>query len=383
MIILTQETVEDLIKSLNQLSDLLKSLSNTEEEPDPTVAPEPTPDPVVVPFPPAHHKGVEVATIAEFNAAVANANKNRTNGIAHINLTQDIAHRGQQVLIQTAKKVTVNGSKFKFHRKQDQYGNHMFHMLGCEDFKFSAVGFDDNNDGKFGKVGNGNTKHMIWVRNSKNIDFDDTVVENAKGYTLYIQDVDGFSFTNSEMLNAGILGLYVGHDNQYSERVVIEDNHFHDNATNAIALLGVAGGTQNIVRNNLFERNHIYGRWAVAPQYGTGFTGGGQLYIAQADNLLVEKNKIYDGKCLNGYHRLNNSKNGDVSGIELSENKSDRVRVKNTIIRYNDIRDNDGHKIAQNVLSILDSTTEIYGNTGTGNGHNDRIVVKEGQAKVS
>ena len=345
----------DALQKINEMTSVLTGLD--------VVAPTPTPTPLPT------TNATEVSTLAEFKTALTNAT--RTNGVAHIRLRNDIVSPGPQILMQNLKNITIDGDGFGFKRTQNQKTNHMFLLNKCTGIYFENIGFDDNNDGDFGAPTSG-VKYMIYVKDCTDITFDNAVIGNAKGYTLYVQQTNGFTFTNSEMYNAGVLGLYIGHGDNYSQRVTITDNHFHDISTNAVALLGVGGSTTNIVARNTFERNHKYGRWAVAAKYGAGFTGGGQLYIARADNVLVEYNTIKDGACLNGYHRLNNTGNGDVHGIELSELGGRDVRVKNLRIRHNTITNNDAGPITQNQNSTLDNTTviednNIYVNNGRGN----------------
>ena len=194
---------------------------------------------------------------------------------------------------------------------------------------------------------------------------------------VYVRQTSGFTFTNSVMRYAGVLGMYIGHDNEKSSnRILIEHNHFYENATNALAIQGVTGQKKNIIRENLFERNHIYGRFAVAPKYGTGMTGGGQLYIANVDNMLVIGNTIDDGYCLNCYR--SNRPDGqfkDITGIEISGNYGNQIRVTNLTITENIITNNDAWGIGQNVNSTIDGTTKIFNNTVNGNGKQFRFQV--------
>lgn len=264
------------------------------------------------------------------------------------------------------KSTIIDGSGFKFTRSAHQIDYRMFNCIRMDRVTFQNVGFDDSADGKYGPMGK--TKQMVWIRMSTNIVMDNVYVANSKGYAVYVQQTHGFKFINSEMEKSGILGLYVGHgDDKQSSNVVIDNNHFHDNATNAVAILGVSGEVENYVTNNTFERNHIYGRWAVAPKYGTGFTGGGQLYLAQVDNMLVKGNVVKDGFCLNCIDK-STKKIKNVAGIEISGLYGDVIKVTRLTITDNDVFNNDGKGITQNLNSKLDNTTKIFGNRVHDNG---------------
>jgi len=220
---------------------------------------------------------------------------------------------------------------------------------------------------------------MVHIRNSKNVTLDNVNISNGKGYNAYINGVEKFTFQNSSISNAGILGLYVGHGDNFSSQVTIEDSLFVDVQTNAIALLGVAGSTTNIVRNNMFLRNHWHGHWEVAPRFGTGTTGGGQVYIARANNVLVEGNTILDGYCDNCY--VSGGNRTGIHGIELGE--PDRTSISNIEIRNNTIGNNDGSGIYLNNGNVIDSSIRISNNVLFNNTDSVQKKLYENGATIS
>ena len=207
---------------------------------------------------------------------------------------------------------------------------------------------------------------MVHVRASTGVSLERVDVSHSKGYAIYVQDTRGFELTDSRVAHSGVLGLYVGHGDRPSTDVRITGSTFEANATNALALLGVAGDSarSNLVENNRFENNHRLGRWAVAPRYGSGFTGGGQLYIARAEGITVRGNTIVDGECVNCLRSSGGS--SGVHGIELGE--PGRGGVDAVVITGNTIRNNDGAAVYTNLGVTLGAGVSIAGNRLSGNG---------------
>jgi len=202
---------------------------------------------------------------------------------------------------------------------------------------------------------------MLHIRNSSNVTLNEVTVLNGKSYAIYVQQVNGFGFLNSTLANSGVLGLYVGHDDKASTNVRIQHSTFNDNQTNGLALLGVTGSSvnDNIVSDNIFRRNHWRGQWPVAARYGTGFTGGGQMYIAQASGLTVSGNLIEDGYCENCF--VQQYHGSGVSGIELARPGQNSVR--NTLVTNNSVNNHDAWGIFVNQGSSLDRTVVISNNS--------------------
>jgi hypothetical protein len=201
---------------------------------------------------------------------------------------------------------------------------------------------------------------MLHIRNSSDISLEGVSIVNGKGYVIYVQRVNGFRFVNSTLRNSGVLGLYVGHSDMASTNVRIQNSTFLDNQTNALALLGVTGASKdtNIISNNVFRRNHYRGQFPVAARYGTGFTGGGQVYIAQATGLTIRDNTIADGYCENCFVQQRHGTG--VSGIELA--MPGRNSVSNLLITNNTVSNHDAWGIFVNEGSALDATVDITNN---------------------
>ena len=267
------------------------------------------------------------------------------------------SQNGALVSLQGVAGFTIHGNSHLLKREDSQRQCSLLEIIGGDGVIVENWYMDDDVDTAGCLVGD-NCPRMVHVRNSKAITFDNVNVSNGKGYNIYIDGVEEFTFQNSSIVNAGILGLYVGHGDNYSSKVTIENSRFVDVQTNAIALLGVAGNTTNIVRNNTFFRNHRHGHWAVAPQFGTGTTGGGQVYIARAQNVLIEGNTILDGYCDNCFV-AEGSRTG-IHGIELGE--PGRASISNIEIRNNTIGNHDGSGVYLNQGNIIDSTIRISDN---------------------
>ncbi len=200
---------------------------------------------------------------------------------------------------------------------------------------------------------------MVHIKSSNNIRFDQVHISHGKGYAFYVQGTDGFGFDNSTLHNSGVLGMYIGHGDNASSNIRINGSVFSDNQTNGLAIRGLRGPsiTSNLVSNNVFIRNHRRGQWAVAPKFGTGFTGGGQLYIAQAENITVRNNVVKDGYCANCFVQRKNR--SGVSGIEIG--LPNTASVRNAQINNNTVTNHDAFGISQNANTVL-SNVKISSN---------------------
>jgi hypothetical protein len=264
---------------------------------------------------------------------------------------------GALLTLRGVSDFTIHGNSHLIKRESGQRQCGLLEVRDSENIVVENWYLDDDISVPGCRVGD-NCPRMVYVRDSGNITLDNVNVSNGKDYNVYIDGVEGFTFQNSSITNAGILGLYVGHGDNLSSEVVIEDSLFVDIETNAIALLGVGGNTTNVVRNNTFLRNHRHGHWDVAPKFGTGTTGGGQVYIARASNVLVEGNTILDGYCDNCY--VSGGNRTGIHGIELGE--PNRASLSNIEIRDNTIGNHDGSGIYLNEGNSIDSSIRISNN---------------------
>ena len=205
------------------------------------------------------------------------------------------------------------------------------------------------------------------MHDAADITLSEVTVRHSKGYAIYVRGTDGFRFEDSTLEHSGVLGLYIGHEDDDSRNISITRSRFSDNSTNALALLGVTGPA--VITDNLFERNHAVGQWPVAPQFGTGFTGGGQVYLARASDVHMENNRVVDGFCSNCYFhgRLGTG----VTGIELG--KPGERTVSNILITGNVIENNDAFAVAANVTTPIDNSIRVTNNQLRGNGADWRL----------
>ena len=290
---------------------------------------------------------------------------NATN-FAGIKLTSDLSCSGSDccrsgaplIDIRNLEDFYIEGQGHQLLRGDNQKQCSAINVNASQNIHIRNLTLDEdiNDEGCF--VGQ-NCPRTINVLNSSDVVMDNIHVLNSKAYSVYTNGVDTFRFINSSIRNAGILGLYVGHADNYSSNVLIENSEFIDIQTNAIALLGVAGANTNIVRNNKLLRNHWSGHWEVAPQFGTGKTGGGQLYIARANNVQITDNIISDGYCVNCL--VTDFNRSSIHGIELGE--PNRPSISNVTVESNLISNNDSTGIFLNANSPIDSSIVVRNNT--------------------
>jgi len=242
-------------------------------------------------------------------ACVQNANAyNRIDIANNISCGSNCCPSGQALLrIAGTQNLRIDGHGNTLFRNSGQRQCSLLDINNSRDITIANLYLDDNLDVSGCQVGN-NCPRMVHVRNSSNIEFDNSHISHGKGYVVYVQGTNGFRFQNSSLHNSGVLGMYIGHGNDTSTNVRIQNSTFTDNQTNALALLGVKGSsrTSNIIENNVFLRNHRKGQWQVAPKFGSGFTGGGQVYIADASNVTVRNNIVKDGYCSNCFVQRRN-----------------------------------------------------------------------------
>jgi polygalacturonase len=190
---------------------------------------------------------------------------------------------------------------------------------------------------------------MLHIKRSSNIAFYNSNIKNGKWYVMYVQQVNGFTFDSSRFTNSWVLGMYIGHADQASSNIKITNSYFWSNSTNAIALLWVTGRNinSNIISGNTFERNHYIGQWAVAPQYGSWLTWGGQVYFARASNVTFKNNIIKNGSCAGCRWWIH--------GLELSE--PNKPSLSNILIENNTFTNNSSYGIYKNSWATLRNVT--------------------------
>lgn len=288
------------------------------------------------------------------------------NSYRRIDVSQDLSctdnccpNGGALLRLNNVRDLEIVGHGHRLLRTTGQLQCSLLDINNSSNVSINSLWLDDDQRVAGCQVAS-NCPRMVHVRGASNINFNDTHISHGKGYAFYVQGTDGFRFERSSLHNSGVLGMYIGHDNDASTNVHITQSTFSDNQTNGLALLGVKGTslTSNVVADNTFIRNHRRGQWAVEPKFGTGFTGGGQLYVAQASNVTIRNNLIKDGYCDNCFvQRVNRS---GVSGIELG--RPNRQSVSNVEVRNNTILNLDGFGISQNANSSLTSNVTVRDN---------------------
>jgi len=284
---------------------------------------------------------------------------NAAQGIDRINVQGDLVCNGANccptggalIRLHNVSGLTVLGNGFSLLRESGQRQCSLLDISSSDNILIRDWNLDDDaTDAPC--VVDDRCPRMLHIRTSESISLESVTISNAKGYAVYVQEVNGFSFTDSVLRNSGVLGLYVGHDEKSSTNVRIERSTFLDNQTNAVALLGVTGSSvnSNIISNNEFRRNH----W----RFGTGFTGGGQVYIAQVDGLTISNNLVADGYCENCF--VQQVMGSGVSGIELA--RPGLNSVSNTFITNNVVQNHDAWGIFVNQGSAVDSTVVVGNN---------------------
>ncbi len=268
--------------------------------------------------------------------------------------------------------LTVSGAGKKITRYGDYDKCSVLSANRATNVRINNLNFDENKEAppcKLEQMTSDQCPKAFHFQDAKNITLSKVSLSNAKSYAIYVWGVDGFVFDQSSLVNSGILGLYIGHiDYAPSNNIKITNSNFTDNTTNAIAIEGVRGSNprQNLISGNKFYRNHRRGIWPVEPRFGTGLTGGGQIYLAMGDNLTVENNTIADGFCKECYQH-NSALNTAIFGIEIGM-RDHPYSFRNLAITNNRIFNNDGHGIYQNESTYLDASTNIQSNTLYNNG---------------
>ncbi len=292
-------------------------------------------------------------------------------GRANISIASDIKCGGNccpggapLLNLDNASDIRINGNGHRILRRTNQRSCSLLTLHNASNVTLTDVTLDDDETVDSCTVAD-RCPRMLWMREARNIEFKQVTVRYSKGYAIYVQGTTGFSFLDSTLEYSGVLGLYIGHEEDASSLVRVERSVFRDNSTNALALLGVDGTEQTtVIADNIFERNHAVGQWPVAPRYGTGLTGGGQVYLARAEGVRFVNNRVVDGFCANCYwHGVLGT---GVTGVEMGI--PGRATVKDIEITGNTVENNDAYAVAANVSSAIDSSIRVHGNQLRGNG---------------
>jgi hypothetical protein len=224
-----------------------------------------------------------------------------------------------------------------------------------------------------------------------NITMDHLTIRNAKATAVAVWNRDllsdggtvwapvNFSFTSSQILGAGALGIGIGPNLTPSDsipsRVTISDSIFTDIRVNALAIGSMVGTStsRNQITNNTFYNNHTHGLYTCCETGQTwpacDICGGGQVYLGALNYTNVQNNTIRDGYCdnclLNGTAK--NPHTVDAIELGLSDPTCGTNCVHDVTITNNTIRNNHRVAVYLNAGTTLTSTTTITNNTVTNN----------------
>ncbi len=240
--------------------------------------------------------------------------------------------------------IRIEGNGHRLTRNSGHRQCHLIDMRQSRNITFNNWVLDDN-AGVRGCQLTDRCPHMLDIRTSNNIRMNGVSILNSKGYATWLQGVDGFTFERGEVSNSGVLGMYIGHSGQPSRNIRVSNSRFLFNQTNGLAVLGLTGSrAANRISNNVFIGNHWRGQFAVAPQFGTGFTGGGQVYIAEANGLTLENNTIRHGYCVNCL--VTAGAGSGVTALELG--LPQQASVRDVLISRNTLENHDAWGVGAN-----------------------------------
>jgi hypothetical protein len=198
----------------------------------------------------------------------------------------------------------------------------------------------------------------IVFSNGSNIDLRNVRIYNARGFAISVSGVDGFSFSQSAIVNAGVIGLYVGASSTgiASNHIKIIDSVFTGARTNAICLDGVKGGrtSDNEIAGNVVVQNHRYGLYL---DVNNRPYNGGQIYLPNLVQATVSNNVVGLGFCAN-------CNNAMVWGFELGPKAVSSVTFSSNVFF-----DSYGMAFFRNTGLKLDASdviekTIVYDSTG-------------------
>ena len=325
----------------------------------PTVQADATPEPTIIS---ANSNNCVASNMSSLLSCVQNANAYEQIDFQNsIQCTNNCCPSNEALLkLHGVDKLQIVGHGHRLTRSSNQRQCSLLDIENSNNIQFASLTLDDDQSTAGCQVTE-RCPRMLHIKRSSNIAFNDIHIKHGKGYAVYVQEVNGFKFEHSSLENSGVLGMYIGHSGNASRNVQIQHSLFADNQTNGLALLGVTGSWvgENRVENNVFVRNHRRGQWAVAPQYGTGFTGGGQLYVAQANNVTVNNNTVLDGYCDNCY--VQRTYRSGVTGIELGI--PNKPTVSNVEITNNRVINHDAKGVSVNSNSAVNASVRISNNT--------------------
>ena len=247
--------------------------------------------------------------------------------------------------------VTIDGNGYTILRQTQQASCSMVDIVNSNDINFIDITLDD--DASVASCPVGGCARMIHIRSgSSTVTFDRSRILNGKGYVIYVNGGSDFKFINSQIINSGIIGLYIGGG---VTGALVYNSVVTDTEVNGIAVLDAS---DVLIQDSFFTNNHRNGKFATAPGFPPGVTGGGQVYLARGDNITFCKNVVVDGgqtcptNCLGGVH-----------GVEVSEPNS--ASITNTEVSDNIVQNHTGSDIYINTGATFDAATDVSNGSDT------------------
>jgi hypothetical protein len=280
---------------------------------------------------------------------------------------------GKRALIhwQGLRDKVLDGHGHTIHRLSAQAQCPTIWLQDVKDVLVKDLQLDENLDSPACELTDKNCAPTIRVDTSNHVGIHNTQIYSGKGYVVRVWKTDGFAISDSVISESGIIGLYVGHFLYGASRnLSIVNNVIARSRTNGIALQGVVGedGEPVLVMGNTLNQNHWHGLWPVqgVPR---GITPGGQIFLANGENVRITENVIANGRCEN----CNPPR--PLTAIELSQANMNvkKSGVSNVLIDHNQLLNGSGMSIYQNPSSLL-SGLKLHANYATGFSVLDVIV---------
>ncbi|MDD2943139.1 MAG: right-handed parallel beta-helix repeat-containing protein [bacterium] len=136
-------------------------------------------------------------------------------------------------------------------------------------------------------------KAEIYARSPRNIQIINTLVDNAAGAGIYIDDyVSDVILSNVSLVRSQAMGVYLEHS---SRNITIENSLFEDNSwgkkREALAIDSSAG---NMIRRNVFRRNKFGGIFLYKNCFEKSHTDKNQVARWQGANDNIIENNIFE-----------------------------------------------------------------------------------------
>jgi len=194
----------------------LANAVTTLQEPEAPIAPvvEPTVQPAFEPVA-AIASACNVSSLAELVNCV-----NSANNFDVINVQTDLSCAGGNCCpagnallhLTGVNQLVIEGNGRRLLRSSGQRQCSLLDIVGGSDISVRNWTLDDDLNVQPCQVSE-RCPRMLHVRNARSVEFDNVTIQNGKGYTIYANQVNGFRFLNSRLINSGVLGLYIGHSN--------------------------------------------------------------------------------------------------------------------------------------------------------------------------